>query len=166
MSKVKVIPCEIGGGFGLPRFPENAMAERSEKLNNGGQNLGYDVDPGTAKKKVVSTDSLCESLTTFRDLYVVATPEERREQLRLRINQLVWTPDEIKLALFDERQEAVSKVQRVASTGSPDVGFIEHWPSLGSKTRCKRRGSSVVTAPVFSFSRDRSRRFRQALDRR
>ena len=34
-------------------------------------------------------------------LHREALPEEKRELIRLRVNQLVWTPDEIRLALLD-----------------------------------------------------------------
>ena len=44
---------------------------------------------------------MTESLTTFGELYREALPEERRELIRLRVNQLVWKPDEIRLALLD-----------------------------------------------------------------
>ena len=55
----------------------------------------------TAKQKVVCAQSLTDSLTTFGDLYREALPDERRELIRLRVNQLVWPPDDIRLALLD-----------------------------------------------------------------
>ena len=42
------------------------------------------------------------SLTTFGDLYREALPEERRELIRLGVNQLIWAPDEIRLVLLDQ----------------------------------------------------------------
>ena len=62
--------------------------------------VGMEIE--TAKQKAVSAQSLTESLTTFGDLYREALPEERRELIRLRVNQLIWTPDEIRLALLDQ----------------------------------------------------------------
>ena len=67
--------------------------------------LQLDLEIGAIKRKAVSADSLSESLTTFDDLYQEALPEERRELIRLRVNQLIWTPDEIRLALFDTPQQ-------------------------------------------------------------
>ena len=58
-----------------------------------------------------------ESLTTFGDLYREALPEERRELIRLRVNQLIWTPDEIRFTLLDQPeacQELVESQQLVA----------------------------------------------------
>ena len=77
--------------------------------------VGMEIE--TAKQKAVSAQSLTESLTTFGDLYREALPEERRELIRLRVNQLIWTPDEIRLALLDQPeacQELVESQQLVA----------------------------------------------------
>ena len=84
--------------------------------------LELDLQIDQIKKKVVSAESLGSSLTTFREIYQAATPNERQELLRLRINHLVWNPTQISLALFDDPM-AVSKVQRDTLTGSPNVGF-------------------------------------------
>jgi len=80
--------------------------------------------------KVVSAQSLTESLTTFGDLYREALPEERRELIRLRVNQLIWTPDEIRLALLDQPeacQELVESqhlvAQRLDSLNHPASGI-------------------------------------------
>ena len=84
--------------------------------------------PEAIKRKAVSADSLSESLTTFDDLYQEALPEERRELIRLRVNQLVWTPDEIRLALFDtpQRYQRFSELQQlVAQTlDSSNIGLV------------------------------------------
>ena len=61
---------------------------------SGSGNRGY-------KQKAASAQSLTDSLMTFEDLYQEALPEEGRELIRLRVNQLIWTPEEIKLALLD-----------------------------------------------------------------
>ena len=64
--------------------------------------LQIDLEIDATKQKAVSAQSLTESLTTFGDLYREALPEERRELIRLRVNQLIWTPEEIRLALLDQ----------------------------------------------------------------
>ncbi len=63
--------------------------------------LQIDLEIEATTQKAVSAQSLTESLTTFGELYREALPEERRELIRLRVNQLVWKPDEIRLALLD-----------------------------------------------------------------
>ena len=76
------------------------------------------------RKKAVSAQSLTDSLTTFGDLYREALPEEKRELIRLRVNQLVWTPDEIRLALLDSPpacQRLGESPQLVARTGFEPV---------------------------------------------
>ncbi len=58
----------------------------------------------------------------LEELYNEATPEERKDQLRLHINHLIYTPDGIQLALFDPGNEANrTKVQRDGTSGSPTV---------------------------------------------
>jgi len=75
------------------------MEERQEQLED--ETLEVDLEIQATKAKVVSAQSLTDSLTTFEDLYREAIPQERRELVRLRVNQLVWTPDEIRVALID-----------------------------------------------------------------
>ena len=75
------------------------MEERQEQLED--ETLEVDLEIQAANAKVVSAQSLTDSLTTFEDLYREAIPQERRELIRLRINHLVWTPDEIRVALID-----------------------------------------------------------------
>ena len=72
-----------------------------------------------AKQKAVSIALWEQKLTTFEELYNEATPEERKDLLRLHINYLIYTPDGIQLALFDSSNEADRpKVQRVVASGS------------------------------------------------
>lgn len=75
------------------------LEEQKEQLDD--EILQVDLESETTKKKAVSAQSLTDSLTTFGDLYREALPEEKRELIRFRVNQLVWTPDEIRLALLD-----------------------------------------------------------------
>ena len=86
--------------------------------------LQIDLEVETTKQKAVSAQSLTDSLTTFGDLYQEALPEEKRELIRLRVNQLVWTPEEIKLALLGGPQACQrlgESQQLVARTGFEPV---------------------------------------------
>ena len=72
-----------------------------------------------AKQKAASIALWEQKLTTFEELYNEATPEERKDLLRLHINYLVYTPDGIQLALFGSSNEANrTKVQRDGTSGS------------------------------------------------
>ncbi len=53
-----------------------------------------------AKEKVVNVANFRQSLTTFEGLFKAGTPEEQRDLLQMHISQLIYTPDEIQLALF------------------------------------------------------------------
>ena len=97
------------------------LEEQSEQLEN--EILDLDMEIDATKKKAVNANALSASLTTFNDFYQEATPEEQRELIQLRVNQLVWTPDEIRLSLLDGEDTAVTAVQCKASVGSPYVGF-------------------------------------------
>ena len=91
------------------------LEEQKEQLEDEILEVGMEIE--TTKQKAVSAQSLNESLTTFGDLYRKALPEERRELIRLRVNQLIWTPDEIRFTLLDQPeacQELVESQQLVA----------------------------------------------------
>ncbi len=98
------------------------IEEQKEQLDD--EVLLIDLEIEATKQKAVSAQSLTESLTTFGELYREALPEERRELIRLRVNQLVWKPDEIRLALLDS-PEAYQRLgesqQMVARTGFEPV---------------------------------------------
>ena len=92
------------------------LEEQAEQLDD--EILALDLEIEAAQEKAVSAQSMTESLTTFGDLYQGATPEERRELVRLRVNQVVWTPEQIRLALLDGPPRSVSGVQRDVTVGS------------------------------------------------
>ena len=93
------------------------LEEQKEQLDD--EVLDLDMEIEATKKKAVSAGALSASLTTFGDLYQEAVPGEQRELIQLRVNQLVWTPDEIRLSLLDGEEAAVTAVQREATVGSP-----------------------------------------------
>ena len=97
------------------------LEEQKEQLDD--EVLDLDMEIEATKRKAVSAGALSASLTTFGDMYQEAVPGEQRELIQLRVNQLVWTPDEIRLSLLDGEEAAVTAVQREATVGSPDVGF-------------------------------------------
>ena len=71
------------------------------------------------KQKAISVAQMKQKLMTFEELFDEATPEERKDLLRLHINYLVYTPDGISLALFGSSNEADrTKVQRDDTFGS------------------------------------------------
>jgi len=105
------------------------LEEQKEQLDD--EILDLDIEIEATKQKAVNAGALSASLTTFGDLYLEATPGEQRDCIQLRVNQLVWTPDEIRLSLLDGEETAVTAVQREATIGSPYVGFSEHSGVVG-----------------------------------
>ena len=92
------------------------LEEQAEGLDD--EILSLDLEIETVKQKAVSAQSMTESLTTFGDLYQEATPEERRELIRLRVNRVVWNPNQIRLALLDGPPGSVAGVQSDVTVGS------------------------------------------------
>ncbi len=74
------------------------LEERKEQLGEEIQKL--EMEMIEAKRKVVNANTLKGRLTTFSELFTEATPEEKKELIMLQINLIVWTPQEIRLALF------------------------------------------------------------------
>ena len=74
------------------------LEEQKEQLE--GETLDVEIQIEDTQKKVVSAETLKNSLTTFKELYEKATPVEKKELVRLQINQLIWSPNKIQIALF------------------------------------------------------------------
>ena len=98
------------------------------------------------KQKAVRVAQLEQKLTTFEELYDEATSEEKRDLLGLHINQLIYTPDGIRVALFDSVNEADRiKVQREGIVGCPP-GI--RTPILRSRAAClaiRRGGKNIIS---------------------
>ena len=139
-----------------------ALEERQEQLDD--EILEIDLDIEATKAKVVSAQSMTDSLTTFGDLYQEALPEERRELIRLRVNQLVWTPEEIRLALshyrayqkFDESQQLVAHASDSSNIGlvwdkfHVHQGHRSNTPFIQIGKRRRSRRIEVANIPIRS----------------
>ena len=86
------------------------LEEQKEQLDE--EILNIDLQIQEAKKKVANTSTMQDTLTTFSELYSAATPEEKKELMQMHINELFWTPTEIKLALFEISTETPSNHSR------------------------------------------------------
>ena len=106
--------------------------------------MDNEVTLAKVKQKAVRVAQLEQKLTTFEELFNEATPEERKDLLRLHINHLIYTPDAIQLALFDSASETDRiKVQREDVVGCPP-GI--RTPILRSRAACLaiRRGGKNI----------------------
>jgi len=65
------------------------------------QLLELEVEEGELKRKVLDAEVMRDSLVKFRDLFDLATPTEKKCLLQLMIHRIIWTPEEIKMALYD-----------------------------------------------------------------
>lgn len=128
------------------------------------------------KQKVVSAQSLTESLTTFGDLYREALPEERRELIQLRVNQLIWIPDEIRLALLDqpepypelgESQHLVARRPDSSNFGVVWDKFHVHQVHRAGAPRIaigRRRQPNRLKVPEYRNPLKRALHYRELLD--
>ncbi len=82
---------------------KNEEEQLEEEIN------AVETEIAVEKKKVVSAKLLTKSLTTFGDLYRQGTPEDQRDLIHLQVKQIVWTPDEIRLALLDPPSKRYQK---------------------------------------------------------
>lgn len=103
---------------------------------------GRELEGGIAeiKKKVANAQTLKDTLTTFSELYTEATPTEKKELLRLHINKVIWSPQEICIALFECPTENVlttsAIVQSVSLSGS-DGRTRTYDPVVNSHLLCR-----------------------------
>ncbi len=106
--------------------------------------MDNEVTLAEVKQKAARIAQLEQKLTTFEELYGEATPEERKDLLKMHINHLIYTPDGIQLALFDSASETDRiKVQREDVVGCPP-GI--RTPILRSRAACLaiRRGGKNI----------------------
>ncbi|GEM_PF-2588733 len=83
--------------------------------------LGYESPLSYERGKKEGRERSC-TLTTFTELFAEATSEEKKDLLALHINQIIWTPQEIRLALFESPTEQLlttsGNVQSVSLSNS------------------------------------------------
>ena len=75
-------------------------------LGNGDEEiLNLDRQIGDAKRNAANASIMQDTLATFADLYSEATPDEKKQLMQMHLNEVVWTPTEVKLALFETPTE-------------------------------------------------------------
>ncbi len=79
------------------------IEEQKEQLESGLKEIETEI--AEARKKVVNAEQFKGTLTTFSEMYAEANPTERKELMQLHIHQLVWTPDRIKMAIYETTTE-------------------------------------------------------------
>ena len=105
------------GEWGFRRSDRTTQTEEKSQIEQ--EMMENEATLAEAKQKAARVALWEQKLTTFEELYNEATPEERKDLLRLHINYLIYTPDGIQLALFDPSTKADRpKVQRDGTSGS------------------------------------------------
>ena len=100
-KKLDVLVESIAGQqVGLKTISQKIIALEEQKSQIEQEMMENEATLAEAKQKAISVAQMKQKLMTFEELYNEATPEEQKDLLRLHINQLIYTPDEIQLALF------------------------------------------------------------------
>ncbi len=64
-----------------------------------------EADIPEERRKVVNAERFKGTLTIFSEMYASATPAERKELMQLHIHQLEWTPNRIRMAVYETPTE-------------------------------------------------------------
>ena len=60
------------------------------------------LQEGELQKKVLDAEVMQDSLIKFRDLFDLASDGEKKYLLQLMVPRIIWTPEEIRIALYDQ----------------------------------------------------------------
>lgn len=94
------------GTVGIKTIKQKIIDLEEQKSQIEQEMMDNEATLAEAKQKAVSVAHFRQKLTTFGGLFNESTPEEQRDLLQMHINQLIYTPDEIQLALFDSSSKA------------------------------------------------------------
>lgn len=78
----------------------NGLEEQRSQLEDAISRLGFEIDE--KKQKIYNAEVVHNSLQRFSQIYDKAKPMELKELLPYFIESISFTPDEIKIALFDQ----------------------------------------------------------------
>ena len=139
-----------GRKVGIKTISQKIIDLEDQKEQIEQEMMDNEVTLAEVKQKAVSVAQMAQKLTTFEELFDEATPEERKDLLRLHINQLIYTPDGIRVALFDSANETDRiKVQREDVIGCPP-GI--RTPILRSRAAClaiRRGGKNIYSVSGY-----------------
>ena len=123
-----------GRKVGIKTISQKIIDLEEQKSQIEQEMMDNEVTLAEVKQKAVSVAHFQQKLTTFEELFDEATPEERKDLIKMHINYLIYTPNAIQLALFDSANETDRiKVQREDTVGCPP-GI--RTPILRSRAAC------------------------------
>ncbi len=94
------------------------MEEQKVQIEKDINNISFEIDK--IKARALNAKVMYESLQNFKQLSDSASPEKFREIIPRFIEKIIWTPQEIKIALFEEENQRGLIVNHPAN-GAPDV---------------------------------------------
>ncbi len=76
----------------------------------------------TFRRNLDETRDFGKSLVTFSDVFRRATGTHKKELIGMHLNQLIWTPEEIKLGFFPSLRgpKLGTEIQRIPRNGDPE----------------------------------------------
>lgn len=109
-------------GAGLKDIPSvtKKLAEFEEQkaeIEKNIENIGFEIDK--VKVQVLNARVMHESLQKFKQIADAASPEEIKELIPRFIEKIIWNPEEIKIALFEQ------EVQKGLLVNHPESGALD-----------------------------------------
>ena len=101
------------------------------------QLMELELQEGELQKKVLDAEVMRDSLIKFRDLFDLASDEEKKYLLQLMVPRIIWTPEDIKIALYDRPTDTgrLSKNSGVNHDSDVSLEFGNWLPGPDSNQR-------------------------------
>lgn len=110
-----------------------------------------DREKGKLKERTADPKAIVQTLRTFSELFGAATDEEKRLLVRLTVHKVIWTPTEVKYALYEHPDDG--KLAGLNGNGGGNISPVcsEWW------TRAESNRRPGMSQRPLSYAR--SRRF-------
>jgi len=99
------------------------------------------------RDRTVDPEQVCQNLHQFAELLDHAEPAEKRALVGLMVQKLVWTPGEVKYALFEKPSPEVL-AEAAAGTASGGSLVSEGWCPFGHPRRTRTARTSASRLPT------------------
>lgn len=106
---------------------------QKEEIEKDIRNIDFEINQ--LEQQVLNARAMHESLTRFRQIYATATPTELKELIPRFVEKVIWSPTEIKIALFDHEVERGLPTDDNENSGGGAPEFIDWLPRLDSNQR-------------------------------
>lgn len=96
------------------------LEEQKAEMERDIENIGFEIDK--IKAQVLNAKIMHESLHKFKQICDAASPEELKDLIPCFVEKIIWTPSEIKIALFEQE---IQKGQIFNSVTTNESGALD-----------------------------------------